>query len=142
VNRCLNPSIGNPRKSTTSPDNRILEITHDLLTVLFGKDQKRTFAVRLWNGEELPTGSAEVPRFTLALTHPGSLRHMLIPPGEMTLTEAYLGGDFDIEGYNQSTIQCHYFPRHIHGSFLLLPPPLAPHPVWGSQRLMTPAPPI
>lgn len=91
-------SIGNPRISATSPDNRLLEITHDLITGLFGKDLKRTFAVRLWNGEELPTGSAEVPRFTLALTHPGSLRHMLVPPGEMTLAEAYLGGDFDIEG--------------------------------------------
>jgi cyclopropane-fatty-acyl-phospholipid synthase len=32
------------------------------------------------------------------LNHPGALRRMLIPPGELTLAEAYLRGDFDIEG--------------------------------------------
>jgi cyclopropane-fatty-acyl-phospholipid synthase len=52
--------------------------------------------VRLWNGATLPaTGDAG---FTLILTHPGALRRMLLPPTDLTAGEAFVRGDFDIEG--------------------------------------------
>jgi cyclopropane-fatty-acyl-phospholipid synthase len=56
----------------------------------------RTFAVRLWDGTELP--GAASPTFGLALKHPGALRRMFRPPIELSLGEAYIYGDFDIEG--------------------------------------------
>jgi len=56
----------------------------------------RTFAVRLPDGTELP-GAAN-PAFGLVLKHPGALRLMFRPPFELSLGEAYIYGDLDIEG--------------------------------------------
>jgi cyclopropane-fatty-acyl-phospholipid synthase len=58
----------------------------------------RNFAVRLWEGTVLEPDPGREARFTLVLRHPGALRAMLWPPGELTLSEAYLYDDFDIEG--------------------------------------------
>ncbi len=55
----------------------------------------RNFAVRLWDGSELPTTS---PIFGLVLNHPGALRRMFTPPIELSLGEAFIYGDFDLEG--------------------------------------------
>ena len=54
----------------------------------------RPFTIRLWDGTELP-GAAEV---SLVLNHPSALRRMLTPPVELSLGEAYITGDFDLEG--------------------------------------------
>jgi cyclopropane-fatty-acyl-phospholipid synthase len=56
----------------------------------------RRFAIRLWEGTELPAEGP--PRFTLALRSRSSLRRMFRPPVELSLGEAYLRGDFDVEG--------------------------------------------
>jgi cyclopropane-fatty-acyl-phospholipid synthase len=56
------------------------------------------FEVRLWDGTTWRPGAAAEPRFTIVLRHEGSLRAMLWPPGELTLSEAYVYGDFDLEG--------------------------------------------
>jgi cyclopropane-fatty-acyl-phospholipid synthase len=74
-----------------------LKTSRTILSQLLPEKQ-RAFAVRLWNDEVLPAANGESPRFTLALNHPGALRRMFWPPGELTLAEAYLRGDFDIEG--------------------------------------------
>lgn len=56
----------------------------------------RAFHVRLWDGTLLP-GAGE-PGLTLAVRTPGALRRMFRPPLEVHLGEAYLRGDFDLEG--------------------------------------------
>jgi cyclopropane-fatty-acyl-phospholipid synthase len=56
----------------------------------------RGFKVRLWNSEELPADSSAL--FTLVLNHPGALRRMFSPPIELSLGEAFINKDFDIEG--------------------------------------------
>lgn len=68
------------------------EATISLLDDLF--PPPRPFTVRLWNGTELP-GAAET---TLVLRHAGALRRMLVPPIELSLGEAFIYGDYDIEG--------------------------------------------
>lgn len=71
-------------------------MTRDLLRDIFGPPALRSFRVRLWDGtEEGPPGA---PPFTLVLRHPGSLRDMLLPPTELSLGEAFMRGDFDVEG--------------------------------------------
>lgn len=59
---------------------------------------RRDFAIRLWNDDVLPPETGDAAAFTIVLTHPGALRRMFLPPGELTLGEAFLRRDFDIEG--------------------------------------------
>lgn len=75
-----------------------VDATRQALTLLLQRQSPLEFAIRLWDGTTLPDESATGPPFTLVLNHPGALRHMFTPPGELTLGEAYLRGDFDLEG--------------------------------------------
>src|SRR5437660_910250 len=77
-----------------------IKTTLSLLQDLLGSSPVRNFAVRLWDGTTWrPEPASEEPvRFTLVLQHPGALRKMFLPPGELTLGEAYIYNDFDIEG--------------------------------------------
>ena len=58
------------------------------------------FAVRLWDGTvwRPEAAAGQSARFTIVLQHPGALRKMFLPPNELTLGEAYIYNDFDIEG--------------------------------------------
>jgi len=56
----------------------------------------RQFTLVLPNTVELPAQGD--PAFRLILHHPGSIRRMFAPPLELSLGEAYIRGDFDIEG--------------------------------------------
>lgn len=56
----------------------------------------RGFHVRLWDGTRLPGDAAS--GLTLAIQAPGALRRMFRLPLEVHLGEAYLRGDFDLEG--------------------------------------------
>lgn len=73
-------------------------LTRDLLEDLLPDDEPRDFAVRLWDGSSLEPGAGSAARFTLVLAHPGSLKAMFVPPTELALGEAFVHGDFDVEG--------------------------------------------
>ncbi len=77
--------------STTEPG---LEQTIKLLEQLF--PMPRHFGIRLWSGAELPFEGH--PPFHLVLNHPSALRRMFTPPIELSLGEAFIRNDFDIEG--------------------------------------------
>ncbi|MGB8768481.1 MAG: cyclopropane-fatty-acyl-phospholipid synthase family protein [Candidatus Korobacteraceae bacterium] len=79
-----------------SVTDRPIDISHQLLEAITADYPRRDFAVRLWDGSTW--GNAEQPRFTLVLKHPGALRHMLLGASELTLGEAYIYDDFDVEG--------------------------------------------
>ncbi len=51
--------------------------------------------IRTWAGD---TWGPTDARATLVLQHPGALRAMLLPPSDLTVGEAYVYDDFDIEG--------------------------------------------
>jgi cyclopropane-fatty-acyl-phospholipid synthase len=71
--------------------------TLQALDGIFGS-QPRDFTVRLWSGDALQPTPGRPSRFTLVLTHPGALRRMLWPPSQLTLGEAFVRGDCDVEG--------------------------------------------
>lgn len=71
-----------------------LKNTLALLDQLF--PPPRSFVIRLWDGTELP--SSGHPTFTLVLNHPGALKRMFTPPVELSLGEAFIYDDFEIEG--------------------------------------------
>jgi cyclopropane-fatty-acyl-phospholipid synthase len=68
----------------------------EFLEVLLASYPNRDFQVRLWDGT--PWGAEQQPHFTMVLKHPGALRAMFSRPSELTLGEAYIYNDFDIEG--------------------------------------------
>jgi cyclopropane-fatty-acyl-phospholipid synthase len=68
----------------------------EFLEALLAGYPNRDFQVRLWDGTTW--GAVQQPHFTLVLKHPGALRAMFSRPSELTLGEAYIYNDFDIEG--------------------------------------------
>lgn len=78
-----------------SPDPAV-RATHRVLTRLQTGYGPRDFAVRFWDAGEWP--AEREARFTFVLNHPGALRAMLLPPNRLTIGEAYIFGDYDIEG--------------------------------------------
>lgn len=74
-----------------------VDLSRKILTDLFGPPERRAFAVAFWDGTREAPG-AQTPAFTLVLRHPDTLRRMLLPPSELTLAEAYVRGDIEIEG--------------------------------------------
>ncbi len=89
--------MGNPGLANHSLDTKAAVSTRLLIEHAFGQTGPRRFSVRLWNGEIMPAETAQ-PRFTLVLNHPGALRSMFRLPLELALGEAFIYGDFDIEG--------------------------------------------
>jgi cyclopropane-fatty-acyl-phospholipid synthase len=65
---------------------------------LLGNYHPRDFAVRFWDGTTWNPDPGQPTRFTLVLKHPGALRRMFWPPSDLTIGEAYIYDDFDIEG--------------------------------------------
>src|SRR5712692_10152023 len=83
-----------PRKTADTSAETSMSLLHDL----FGSYHPRNFAVRLWDGTTWEAEPGQPARFTLVLQHAGALRMMFLPPNELTLGEAYIYNDFDIEG--------------------------------------------
>ncbi len=74
----------------------------------------RNFAVQLWDGQVWDAEPGQEVRFTLVLKHPGALRKMFWPLSNLTLGEAFIHDDFDIEGDIESAFAL--------GDFLLSAP--------------------
>ena len=68
-----------------------------VVSALFGPPDARPFRVCYWDGT---TDSAATPdpAFALLVNRPGALRRMLLPPNELSVVEAYLSRDIDVEG--------------------------------------------
>jgi cyclopropane-fatty-acyl-phospholipid synthase len=82
----------------TKAGDRAVRRSLSFLDNLLGELHPRDFAVRLWDGTVWGAEPGQPARFTLVLKHPGALRRMFWPPGEISLSEAYIYDDFDIEG--------------------------------------------
>ena len=80
------------------PLDRAVERSISLLKGVFGVDEPRDFTVRFWNGAAWGPAVSSQARFTLVLRHPGALRRMLWRADELTVGEAYLYDDVDVEG--------------------------------------------
>lgn len=72
------------------------QIGTQLLEQVLAAYRRSDFRVRLWDGSTW--GRDEHPRFTLVVNHPIALRAMLEEPSELSLGEAYIRGELDIEG--------------------------------------------
>jgi hypothetical protein len=72
---------------------------HPALSVfdeLLGDYPEHEFQVRLWDGTTW--GHTATPRFTLVLKRPEAMRRLFLSPNEFSLGEAFIAGEFDVEG--------------------------------------------
>lgn len=76
-------------------DSAIGISTRFLENVLLEYD-RQDFMVRFWDGTQW--GNTRNPRFALVLNHPGALRQMFFAASELSFGEAFVNGDFDLEG--------------------------------------------
>lgn len=95
----------------------VVKQTLSFVENLFGPYRPRNFAVRLWDGTTWGPERGQPARFTLVLHHPDSLRKMFWPPGELTLAEAYIHDDFDIEGDIESVFPLSDYFEERSGNF-------------------------
>lgn len=89
------------RDLTAGAGQQALPVVRSMLRLLFGPAAKRQLRTRFWDGSE--EGPANAPA-TLVLNRPGALRRMLLPPSDLSVAEAYLFGDLDIEGNIESLV--------------------------------------
>jgi len=82
---------------TKDVSSTALRHSKSVLATLFGAPARRRFDVRYWEGSVEP-GNPDDRAFTIVFTRPGALRRMLLPPSELSIVEAYLSGDVDVEG--------------------------------------------
>src|ERR1017187_1661194 len=70
----------------------------NLLESLFEGYDGPAFGIRLWDGWNWASSENETPRCTLVIRSPGALEAMMARPSEVTLGEAFLAKDIDVEG--------------------------------------------
>jgi cyclopropane-fatty-acyl-phospholipid synthase len=84
--------------SSTHTVDRVVQQSLSFLRLLLDDYHPRDFAVRFWDGSCWDPEPGQPARYTLVLNHPGALRAMFWPPNGLTLGEAYIYDDFDVEG--------------------------------------------
>lgn len=78
--------------------DKTIETSISIIQKLLAQYHPRNFAVRLWDGTTWNAEPGQPTRFTMEIKHPGALRTMFWPPNEVSMAEAYIYDDFDIEG--------------------------------------------
>jgi cyclopropane-fatty-acyl-phospholipid synthase len=65
---------------------------------LFGGYDGAAFSIRLWDGWQWVSRSQAEPQCTLIFNSPAAFEALIVRPSEITLGEAFLAGDIDVEG--------------------------------------------
>ena len=81
-----------------------LGATRDVVGALFGLPAQRRFDVRYWDGTVERTERGVPVPFTLVVARRGALRRMLLPPSELSVVDAYISGDLDVEGNLEAAV--------------------------------------
>lgn len=68
------------------------------LDELFQNYQGAPFAVRIWDGWQWASRTGEAPVCTIVVADPAALAALLAKPNELTLGEAFIRGELDVEG--------------------------------------------
>lgn len=81
------------------------------------------FAVRMWNGSSWRFSELDPPAYTIVFNNPESLRTLVVNPTELSLGEAFIHSDIDVEGDLLAVFDLvkHLLdrPKEVHQSFLL-----------------------
>src|SRR6202162_4793949 len=75
-----------------------------VLDFAFGPPVERNYDIRLWDGTIQRGGASPSSDFTLFIRRRGTLRRMLLPPSELSIVEAVISNDLDVEGNLESAM--------------------------------------
>ncbi len=75
-----------------------------VLDLAFGPGVERNYDIRLWDGTTLRGEVLPSADFTLLIRRRGTLRRMLLPPSELSIVEAVISNDLDVDGSLESAI--------------------------------------
>jgi cyclopropane-fatty-acyl-phospholipid synthase len=75
-----------------------------VLDRLFGAPSERQFDIRLWDDSVYSASPPARADFTLVVAKRGGLRRMLLPPSELSIAEAFIRGDIDVDGNFESAM--------------------------------------
>jgi cyclopropane-fatty-acyl-phospholipid synthase len=103
----MSPRLHSAETTATPPAalDESLTRARRLVEALFGPPGRRSFTVRYWNGSEEAPGIVPESGFTLWFRRPGALRRMLVPPSELSITEAFIAGDVELLGDAEQAMQ-------------------------------------
>ena len=76
----------------------------DVLDLAFGPAEERGYDIKLWNGILQRGGASRRTDFALFVRRRGALRRMLLPPSELSMVEAFISNDVDVEGSLESAM--------------------------------------
>lgn len=123
---------------TTSQTVPAVRVSSAVLQRLASGYRPRDFAVRYWDGTTEDPDTDAPPAFTLVLTHPGAVRRMFLSADGLSFGEAFIHGDFDVEGDILAFLR---FTRHLQelrpsfGTKLRLAAQLLRLPAGGNPRV-------
>ena len=84
-----------------------------IFNALFCGYEGPAFAIRLWDGWRWSSSNSETPVCTMVVESPQSFQSLVAEPNEITLGEAFIHGDLDVEGdiFSVFSIAEHIFNR-------------------------------
>jgi cyclopropane-fatty-acyl-phospholipid synthase len=69
-----------------------------VLNMLFQDYEGPAFSIRLWDGWQWPSSTRTEPVCTIVIETPGALEALIAEPNEITLGEAFIHRELDVEG--------------------------------------------
>src|SRR5437868_2708583 len=87
--------VAHPR---TEQSTTALEHSRAVAALVFGAPKERSFDIGYWDGSVERGGHRAEKAFRVLIQRPGALRRMLLPPSEVSIVEAFLSGDVDVDG--------------------------------------------
>ncbi len=78
--------------------DRQVKTTLSILDEILDESPPVNFCVRLWDGTEWTSDAEGEPCFTVSLNNPGAMKRMFLNLSDLALAEAYIFGDFDVDG--------------------------------------------
>ena len=75
-----------------------------VLDLAFGPPAERNYDIRLWDGTIHHVTASPSADFALFIRRRGTLRRMLLPPSELSIVEAVISNDLDVDGNLESAM--------------------------------------
>jgi cyclopropane-fatty-acyl-phospholipid synthase len=110
---CLGSRLYLSGKDASAMAHSIHSQRSKVLDSLFQGYEGPAFAIRLWDGWSWSSSTSHKPACTLVLENPKALASLLASPNEVTLGEAFIRGDLDVEGdiFSVFSLAQHLFNR-------------------------------